>query len=124
CSRSQTAAMAQAKTGFKDTSTTELATVVKRRDAIQDQKWEARRRPASAINGSGERGAVLSTETEGTARCSRLPRRAKNPVTGRVSVRRQNAIASAGATANRTMGPAYVVASTAMMSTRRGDMGA
>lgn len=55
---------------------------------------------------------------------SPLPRRAKNPVTGRVRVRRQNAMASAGAVTNRTIGPAYVVASTAPMRTRRGDMGA
>jgi len=44
---------------------------------------------------------------------------------GKTSTSLQNAIASAGATANRTMGPAYAVARTARMRTRRGegDMG-
>src|SRR2546429_2279306 len=57
CSRSQAAAMPQAKTGLSDTRTTELATVVNRSDAIQDQKWSARSRPDNVIRGSRERGA-------------------------------------------------------------------
>src|SRR5205809_3041230 len=57
CSRSHSAAMPHANTGLSDTSTTELATVVNRSDAIQDQKWRARSRPDNVIKGSRERGA-------------------------------------------------------------------
>src|SRR5256886_17465948 len=49
---------------------------------------------------------------------------ANTPVTGSTNASLQNAIANAGAAAKRTIGPAYVVARTATMSTRRGDMGA
>src|SRR5712692_9723055 len=127
CSRSQAAAMPQAKTGLSDTRTTELATVVNRSDAIQDQKWRARRRPDNNIKGSRERGAGSSVTRQLLlpAPCSGLSSNtASPPVTGRTSASLQNAIARAGAAANRTIGPAYVVASTATMSTRRGDMGA
>src|SRR5712691_3400769 len=109
CSCSQAAAMPQAKTGLSDTRTTELATVVNRSDAIQDQKCSANSNPESAINGSGEQGAVPADAPEGTAPCSLLPapsRHASAPVTGRTSASLQNAIARAGAAANRTMGPA------------------
>src|SRR2546422_6430226 len=47
----------------------------------------------------------------------------RSPVTGRTRVSLQNAMATAGAVANRTIGPAYVVASTATMRTSRGGMG-
>src|SRR5207244_13658300 len=76
-------------------------------------------------NASGARGAVPSERAEGTPPCSPLLSHTANaPVTGSTSTSRQNAIASAGAVANRTMGPAYVVASTATIRTRRGDIGA
>ena len=107
--------------------TTELATAVKRSDAIQDQKCSARSKPDSVIKGSGEPGAGsgVTGEILLPAPGSLLPSNtASPPVTGRTSTSLQNAIASAGAAANRTMGPAYVVASTATMSTSRGDMGA
>src|SRR6266516_563082 len=81
CSRSQAAATPQAKTGLSDTRTTELATVVNRSDAIQDQKCSARSRPDNVIKGSRERGAG-----SGTARvpllpalCSLLPSTTANP---------------------------------------------
>src|SRR2546430_16268348 len=81
--------------------------------------------PDRTINGSGERGAVPPDAPDGTAPCSLLlSNTASPPVTGRTSVSLQNAIASAGAAANRTMGPAYVVASTATIRTKSGDMGA
>src|SRR5947207_9160903 len=125
CSRSHAAASPQAKTGLSDTRTTELATVVNRSEAIQDQKWIASSRPDNNVNGSRERGAVPVDAPKGTAPRSLLPSKtASPPVTGRTSANRQNAIASAGAVANRTMGPAYVVASTATIKTRRGDIGA
>ena len=81
----------------------------------------------AVLEGSGEQGAGSSVTREILlpAPCSLLPSNiASPPVTGRTSISLQNAIASAGAAANRTMGPAYVVASTATMSTSRGDMGA
>ena len=127
CSRSHTAAKPQAKTDLSDTRTTELATAVKRSDAIQDQKCSARSKPDSVIKGSGEPGAGsgVTGEILLPAPGSLLPSNtASPPVTGRTSTSLQNAIASAGAAANRTMGPAYVVASTATMSTSKGDMGA
>src|SRR5438034_1304157 len=126
CSRSHSAAMPHANTGLSDTSTTELATVVNRSDAIQDQKWRARSRPDNVIKGSRERGAGSRVRREVLlpAPGSPLPSRtASAPVTGRTSASLQNAIATAGAVANRTIGPAYVVASTATMSTSRGGMG-
>src|SRR2546423_223140 len=49
---------------------------------------------------------------------------ATTPAAGSTGAGLQNAIATAGAAAKRTMGPAYVGARTATMSTRRGDMGA
>src|SRR5205807_7543936 len=57
CSRSHTAAKPQAKTDLSDTRTTELATAVKRSDAIQDQKCSARSKHDSVIKGRGEPGA-------------------------------------------------------------------
>ena len=80
-----------------------------------------------ALRGSGEPGAGsgVTREILLPAPGSLLPSNtASPPVTGRTSTSLQNAIASAGAAANRTMGPAYVVASTATMSTSKGDMGA
>src|SRR2546426_9957361 len=127
CSRSHAAARPQAKTGLSDTRTTELATLVNRSEAIQDQKCSAKSRPDNVIKGSGERGAGSGTRrvTLRPAPRSLLPSKtASPPVTGRTIASLQNAIASAGAVANRTRGPAYVVASTATISTRSGDMGA
>src|SRR2546425_3119300 len=126
CSRSHSAAMPHANTGLSDTSTTELATVVNRSDAIQDQKWSARSSPDNVIKGSRERGVGSRVRCEVLlpAPGSLLPSStARLPVTGRTSASRQNAIATAGAVANRTIGPAYVVASTATMSTSRGGIG-
>ena len=80
---------------------------MKRSEAIQDQKWIASSRPDSNVSGSSERGAVPSERAEGTAPRSPLPSHTANaPVTGSTSASLQNAIASAGAVANRTMGPA------------------
>src|SRR2546426_458744 len=117
---------ASANTGLSDTSTTELATVVNRSDAIQDQKCSARSRPDNVIKGSRERGVGSRVRCEVLlpAPGSLLPSStARLPVTGRTSANLQNAIATAGAVANRTIGPAYVVASTATMSTSRGGIG-
>src|SRR3989442_1143181 len=125
CSRSHAAARPQAKTGLSDPTTTERAAVVKGSGAIQDQKGIASSRPDNNVNGSRERGAVPSERAEGTAPRPPLPSHTANaPVTGSTSTSRQNATASAGAVANRTMGPAYMVASTATIRTRRGDIGA
>ena len=118
--------MPHANTGLSDTSTTELATVVNRSDAIQDQKWSARSRPDNVIKGSRERGVGSRVRCEVLlpAPGSLLPSStASPPVTGRTRVSLQNAMATAGAVANRTIGPAYVVASTATMRTSRGGMG-
>src|SRR5690349_17207550 len=79
CSRSQSAAIAHANTDLSDTSTTELATAVKRSDAIQDQKCSDRRRPARTINGSGERGAEPADAADGTAPRSPLLSHTANP---------------------------------------------
>ena len=100
--------MPHANTGLSETSTTELATVVNLSDAIQDQKWRARRTPERVINGSTERGAAVRPGApDGTALCSVLHSHPANaPVTGSTSVNRQNAIATAGAVAKRTIGPA------------------
>src|SRR5439155_4860623 len=109
-------------TGLSDTRTTELATVVNRSDAIQDQKCSARSRPDSAIKGSREPGAGSRSwrVTLLPAPGSLLPSNsARAPVTGRTIASLQNAMASAGAAANRTMGPAYVAASTTTISTRQ-----
>src|SRR2546423_14080873 len=57
CSRSQATARPQAKTGLRDTSTTELATVVKRSEAIQDQKCSARSIPDNVLKESRVQGA-------------------------------------------------------------------
>src|SRR5438094_8462077 len=78
CSRSHAAASPQAKTGLSDTRTTELATVVNRREAIQDQKWRANSRPDNNVNGSRERGAIPSQRAEANAPCSPLPSNSDN----------------------------------------------
>src|SRR2546427_4127882 len=93
---------------------------------IQDQKWSARSSPDNVIKGSRERGAGSRVRCEVLlpAPGSLLPSStASPPVTGRTRVSLQNAMATAGAVANRTIGPAYVVASTATMRTSRGGMG-
>src|SRR5882724_9191198 len=87
CSRSHAAARPQAKTGLSDTRTTELATLVYRSEAIQDQKCRASSAPDKIINGSGERGAVRGGVAEGTAPRSLLPSdNASTPVTGSTRV--------------------------------------
>src|SRR5213079_218788 len=113
CSPSHSAATTHANTGFNETSTTELATDVNLSDAIHVQKCAARNSPASSISGNASR----------TARVRCRSRAASPNVTGRTRTSRQNAIATAGATANRTIGPAYVVARTATMRTSSGDIG-
>ena len=61
----------------------------------------------AVLHGSGERGAVPSAAPEGPAPRSPLPcNTATALVTGSTSASLQNAIASAGAVANRTTGPA------------------
>ena len=88
--------MPQAKIGFSETSSTELATVVNRSDAIHVQKCNASRTPESSMSGNAARTTPI--------RCR--SRAASANVTGSTSVSRQNAIATAGAAANRTIGPA------------------
>src|SRR2546427_7043797 len=105
--------ISHANTGLSETSSTELATDVNRSDAIHVQKCAARSSPESSIWGNASR----------TARVRCRSRVASPNVTGSTSTSRQNAIATAGAAANRTIGPAYVVARTATMRTTSGDMG-
>ena len=96
CSPSHSAATLHANTGFSETSTTELATDVNLSDAIHVQKCTARSNPESSIRGNASR--------TGLVRCrSRI---ASPNVTGSTRASRQNAIATAGAAANRTIGPA------------------
>ena len=113
CSPSHSAATAHANTGFSETSNTELATDVNLSDAIHVQKCVARSSPERSINGNASR----------TARVGCRSRVATPNVTGSTRTSRQNAIATAGAAANRTIGPAYVVARTATMRTSSGDIG-
>src|SRR3989442_8824025 len=79
CERSQAAARPHAKTDFSETRTTELATVVKRREAIQDEKGIASSSPDRTTKGSGERGAVPPDASDGTAPCSLLPSNTASP---------------------------------------------
>ncbi len=94
CSPSHSAASTHAKIGLRETSRTELATVVNRRDAIHVQKCTASRSPDKSIS----RNASRTARTCGS-------RVASPNVTGSTSASRQNAIATAGAVAKRTIGP-------------------
>ena len=97
CSPSHSAAIAHTKTGRRLTSNTELATVVKRSEAIQVQKWAASMSPDSTINARAR---------PSVARSATASRRDSASVTGSTSAKRQNDTARAGAAANRTIGPA------------------
>src|SRR5690606_14600198 len=111
---SSSAESAATMKGCRLTSTTELATVVKRSEAIQLQKWPARSRPEATarIHSRGVRRTPFSTE----------PRDASTtPIRSIEKTSRHAATDRAGASASRTSGPAQETASIATTSAAHGD---
>src|SRR5690606_6092133 len=98
---------APTNTGCVDTRTTELATVVSSSDAIHVQKCPARSSPESPASAQSRGASSLAAR-----RAS--PRRARiAPVLAPDNTSRHAAMTTAGAVANRTSGPAQLMARTA-----------